>query len=89
MNTSAREKDWDSQGNYIGRQPAYGFDAYGDTVPVEHGWRVLNDGEEIQLRDQAYDIYAGWIETDGYHARMKHHARSDGRWTAWRRREAP
>ena len=64
----------------------YGRTPEDEPVPEEPGWRLLDDGEVILKGDQPYDIYAGWIKSDGYHAKNKHHARSSGRWTAWRRK---
>lgn len=77
---------FDPLGNYIGKQPDYGCDANNEPVQPGCGWRLVPWGSVILSGDQAFDIYAGWMKTDGWHARNQCHAESSGRWTAWRRR---
>lgn len=67
-------------------QPEYGFDAFGNAVVPEHGFGLVSKGSVILKGDKSFDVYAGWMESDGFHARNKHHARSAGRWTAWERK---
>ncbi len=69
-------------------QPAYGYDTKGKPLHPGSRHHLLPEGAPILPKDQPYDIYAGWIQGDGYHARNGFSARSEGRWTAWRRRKA-
>lgn len=69
-------------------QPEYGHDGYGNPVIPEPGYVLVREGDRITNRDRPFDVYAGWIESDGYHAKTGQHARSRGRWTAWERKAA-
>lgn len=70
------------------KQPLYGFDRNNNRVVPEKGYALVAEGDVIKTGDKPFDIYAGWMESDGYHAKMRYHARSNGRWTCWERREA-
>lgn len=67
-------------------QPRYGFDCYGDPVIPQAGYSLVPEGDQILKGDKPFDVYAGWMFSDGYDARNGHHARSNGRWTAWERK---
>jgi len=60
----------------------------GVTRPLipEPGYALLPEGEAIKRGDKPYDYYAGWIQSDGYHAKNKYLAHRGGRWLAWERR---
>lgn len=64
----------------------YGHDAYGNPVIPESGYALVPQGERIANGDKPFDVYAGWVESDGYDAEMGNYARSGGRWTAWERK---
>lgn len=81
----AKER-FDDRGNYVGHIPIpYGYDAYDRRVVAGEGWELVPEGATIMPGDQPYDLYAGWIKSDGYQADNGFTARSVGRWTAWRR----
>jgi hypothetical protein len=64
----------------------YGFDATGDEVKPEPGYRLVNQGEQINEGDKPFDVYSGWIQTDNWHAQQGRTAKSSGRWTTWERK---
>lgn len=65
----------------------YGHDAYGNPVTPEVGYILVAKGETIIPGDKPFDVYAGWVGSDGYHARNEFHAVSRGRWTTWERKK--
>jgi hypothetical protein len=69
----------------MAEEPAYGHDYYGGKVRPERGYRVLPKGVEIQGDDKVFDVWAGWMETDRYHAKIGAFTRSRGRWSTWER----
>jgi hypothetical protein len=76
----------DNKGNYSPWvQPQYGFDAEGNKVKPKRGYRIAKENSVIRGNFIVFDVYAGWIRSDGYQAKNKFHARSSGRWTTWAR----
>lgn len=67
-------------------QPRYGRDCYGDPITPENGYSLIDEGDTIQKGDKPWDVFAGWMESDGYHARNQICAQSRGRWTTWERK---
>jgi hypothetical protein len=69
-------------------QPEYGYDAEGNKVEPQPGFRLLKEGEEIIADDIPFDVYAGWLIGYGkYQAKNGHCALSIGRWTTWQRKK--
>jgi hypothetical protein len=66
-------------------QPEYGHDCSMTPIQPEAGYAIVPKGEVIQKGDKPWDVFAGWIKSDGYHARNELQARSAGRWTCWER----
>jgi ribA/ribD-fused uncharacterized protein len=78
----------DEKGNYTPwEQPEYGYDAEGEKVNPEDGFRLLPKGELIRAGDKPFDVYSGWLDIGYNHfdARNGHFTHSHGRWTTWER----
>ena len=76
----------DKDGNYIPWvQPEYGHDAQERIVPPPAGHEILPEGKVILEGDVPFDVYSGWMRSDGWDWVNHCHARSDGRWTTWAR----
>ena len=76
----------DKNGNYEPwKQPEYGFDAQDKKVTPPAGYEILLEGKVIREGDVPFDVYAGWMKSDGWHWVNRCYSRSEGRWTTWAR----
>lgn len=66
-------------------QPKYGTDAQDNPVTPPAGYVVLPESTVIRDGDIPFDVYAGWMQPDGWHWINKCYSQSDGRWTTWAR----
>lgn len=64
----------------------YGFDAFKDPLIPEPGWGLVPEGTLLQEGDKLFDIYKGWIESDGSLIKGGYHAFANGQRTGWERK---
>ncbi len=66
----------------------YGYDAFGNKLKAEKGYRLLKESEKIETGDKVFDIYSGWLSgVEEFEVEHGHHAFfADGRWTTWERK---
>lgn len=67
------------------REAEYGYDAYGNKLEAPKGWRLLKFNEEIEINDQPFDVYGGWIGKGYVNIKYHFYAVSGGRWTTFAR----